>query len=383
MLRSLGLALVGLLSLSTGSWVGLGGTSAELEAPWRAIEASAHRSLDAAEERVKTLSREHLARGASDPGTSNRETVSVPSIPRGFSDLVSAPVPIDPSLLPDPTPWLRLNPEAGAARAWLLAQGPHHPAGDGRRLVTLTFDDGPFPETTPTVLRLLSRHKVRATFFLIGRYLDGDRERAVLSRGVATSIVSEGHLLGNHTHDHELLTTLSHARALAQIEEGALSIERATGKRPLFFRPPYGQLDAFGSDVLRRSGTELVLWSVEVSDMLHEDSGAMFQSLTRQLEYSGGGIVLLHDIRPTTIPVLDSLLLWLRDHKWNPARPSEIGFEVVDLPTYLRATAESPQPFSDRKELEDARADGWRHVHPRLKAPPALLPSEGAALFGR
>ena len=79
---------------------------------------------------------------------------------------------------PGPLPWPRLNPEADMAKAWRLAEGPNRRPGDRRKLVTLTFDDGPFPETTPRVLELLEEYDVRATFFVIGRYLDGDDERA-------------------------------------------------------------------------------------------------------------------------------------------------------------------------------------------------------------
>ena len=56
----------------------------------------------------------------------------------------------------------------------MLAEGPAHAPDDGRRVVTFTFDDGPFPETTPAILEILAKHRVRATFFWIGRYLDGD-----------------------------------------------------------------------------------------------------------------------------------------------------------------------------------------------------------------
>jgi peptidoglycan/xylan/chitin deacetylase (PgdA/CDA1 family) len=279
---------------------------------------------------------------------------------------------VDPSLLPDPTPWPRLNPEVSTRRAWLLAEGPQHAPGDGRRLVTLTFDDGPFPETTPTYLRILARHNVRAAFFLIGNYLDGDTERAEHTREVAREIARAGHLVGNHTHDHLRLTQLPRADVLAQIDEGAMSIERATGKRPLLFRPPYGQLDSWASERLRERGAELVLWSVEASDMKTEDGQAIADSLREQIEYAGGGIVLLHDIRWGSADALEKLLSWLDHRRWDPRRPDVVGYEVVDLVQYLRATAAAPQPFSDRGELEQARSAEWRRQHPQHVAPPPV-----------
>ena len=255
-------------------------------------------------------------------------------------------------------------------RAWLLSEGPAYEANDNKRLVTLTFDDGPVPETTPAILRTLAHYGVHATFFFIGRYLDGNEPRAIATRKVAASIFAAGHSIGNHTHDHLLLTTATHASALAQIEEGSASIERAIGRRPVFFRPPYGQLDSYTEDVLQKRSDEVVMWNVEVGDMTHDDPDVMAASLERQITSSGGGIVLLHDVRPSTVRTLPRLLAWLHEHAYDPARPSRIGYQIVDLPEYLRATAARPQPYSDRAEVEEARKEVARHAPSR----PAIRP---------
>ena len=267
------------------------------------------------------------------------------------------PAPVDARALPDPVPWPRLNVDANVGRAWLLAEGPAPAQGSGRRLVTFTFDDGPFPETTPVILRALARHHVHAAFFFIGRYLEGHDERGIASREVARQVLAQGHLVGNHTRDHELLTGIPHARALEQIDDGAADIERAIGTRPVLFRPPYGQLDAFTEDALRARGAELVLWSVEAADMKNDDADAIAASIEQQIEMSGGGVVLLHDIRWSTVKALPKLLDWLHARRFDPARPERVGFEVVDLVQYLRETAARPQPYADRAALEHARGE--------------------------
>jgi peptidoglycan-N-acetylglucosamine deacetylase len=253
-------------------------------------------------------------------------------------------VTVDPSALPDPSPFPRLNPGASIAAAWQIAQGPAYEESDKRRLVTLTFDDGPFPETTPRILKTLARHHVRASFFLIGQYLDGTDARAEATRDVLRTMAAAGHSIGNHTHDHELLTTLSHAQALAQIDSGDRAIERVIGRKPILFRPPFGQLDSFTEQALATRGAEVVLWSVETQDMKREDTDAMLESLERQIDHAGGGIVLLHDVRWSTVAALPRLLEWLHARRYDPVRPKRVGYEVVDLPTYLRATAERPTP---------------------------------------
>lgn len=252
-------------------------------------------------------------------------------------------------------PWPRLNPEASIAKAWRLAEGPHRAPGDRRRLVTLTFDDGPFPETTPRVLDLLDKYDVSATFFVLGLYLDGEDDRARASRDVLRDIVARGHLVGNHTHDHALLTKVSRTKVLAQIDRGSSSIERAIGKRPILFRPPYGQLDAFGQEAVRARGLDVLLWNVEAKDMERSDTSEMFADLVRQLSYNEGGVVLLHDIRPSSVTIAQKLLAYLDARRFDPARPEREGYEIVDLPTYLRAVEASP-PQQGAREARRAKA---------------------------
>lgn len=337
------------LALAAGSWFGLG-------------KPDAHHA--------RAMARALAARAAS---------VGLP-LPLAASDSPPVEPPsssVDPSLLPDPTPWPRLNPAVSTRRAWLLAEGPRHEPGDGKRLVTFTFDDGPFPETTPVFLKVLARHDVKATFFWIGHYLEGDADRAVKTREVARQVSAAGHLVGNHTYGHMRLTILPRADVLEQIDRGTLAIENAIGKRPVLFRPPFGQLDAWTSERLQERGAELVLWSCEASDMKADDGQAIFDSLREQLEYAGGGLVLLHDVRWASADALEKLLTWLGRHRWDPAKPDVVGYEVTDLVQYLRATAASPQLYDDRGELEQARSTEWRKHHPTRAAPPAVLAAAG------
>ena len=239
-------------------------------------------------------------------------------------------------------PWPRLNPEANMTKAWRLAEGPHRKVGDRRRLVTLTFDDGPFPETTPRVLELLARYEIHATFFVIGRYLDGSGERAQASRAALHQIADAGHLIGNHTHDHALLTSVTHTQVLEQIDRGAASIERTLGRKPILFRPPYGQLDDFGAEAVRARGLDVLLWNVEAQDMSRDDATTMFRELVHQIRRAEGGVVLLHDIRWTSVRILEKLLVFLDAKRFDPARPDREGYVIVDMPTYLREVASSP-----------------------------------------
>ena len=343
--------LLPVVALGVGSWIGLGQPTTE--------------SLRAG---CASLARWGVPGAPEAPSAAQAESPPVPSV--------------DPSLLPDPNPWPSINSDLSVGRAWLLAEGPLPAPDNGRRLVTLTFDDGPFPETTPVVLHVLDKHHVHATFFWIGRYLDGMSDRAIRTRQTALAVRDAGHLIGTHTHDHERLIGISHSEILAQIDRGMSSIERAVGVRPSVFRPPFGQLDPYGGSLARERGLTLVLWNVETQDLHHTDPDAMAKNLEEQVDFAGGGVVLLHDIRFSTAVVLDKLLTWLEQHRYDPANPSVIGYDVVDFAEFTRATAASPQPFLNRAALEEARAATWRKLHPEghLRAVTAVAASDEAPL---
>ena len=332
-------------TLAIGSWVGLGKPGIEDARGWVAkvkADADARAGAKASADADADADAKAKAKAGADAKESAGEDG------RGVGD-----AGLDH--IPSMRPWPELNAEASIPKAWMVAEGPMYPIGSGRRLVTLTFDDGPFPETTPTVLDILAKAKVHASFFVVGRYLDGEDGRARQSRAVLKKVAAAGHLIGNHTHDHENLAAVTHTEVLEQIDQGAASIERAIGKRPILFRPPYGKLDDFGQAAVRERGLDLLLWSVEKQDMERDDSHEVFRELVGQLEYKEGGIVLLHDIRWTSVAVLRELLGWLRLHRWDPKKPSRIGYEIVDLPTYLREVAAAPLPYATRDALERDR----------------------------
>jgi peptidoglycan/xylan/chitin deacetylase (PgdA/CDA1 family) len=311
---------------------------------------------------------------AKDPSVADVTHVS--TTPRG-AEPEDYPV-VDASAAGSRAPFTRLNPETSVGRAWLLAEGPEPQAGDGRRYVTFTFDDGPFVETTPAILRVLEQRKVKAAFFVVSQYLEGHDRRAERTRELLRDIVARGHLVGNHTKDHKNLSTVSRAEAVSQIDDGAALIEETLGKKPLLFRPPYGELDGFGRELLHARGQELVLWSIEAADMKNDDPDAMAKNLRRQIDLNQGGIVLLHDIRPTTLPTLKKVLEHLHQKRWDPAHPERIGYQIVDLPTYFALTEASPRPYANREALENARHEAFRRKHPDWRPPEPSAPSEGA-----
>jgi peptidoglycan/xylan/chitin deacetylase (PgdA/CDA1 family) len=156
----------------------------------------------------------------------------------------------------------------------------------GDRRVSLTFDDGPDPEATPRLLRLLAARGARATFFLIG-------ERAARHRDVVRAILAEGHEVGNHTWHHRNAWFLSPATTAAEILGGARVLADITGQVPRLYRPPWGIVNVAAIRAASRAGLTTVLWSLQPEGLRPRSAAQQLAYCARRLH--GGAIIDLHD----------------------------------------------------------------------------------------
>src|SRR5437660_1724170 len=124
---------------------------------------------------------------------------------------------------------LRHTVSALCPRSMLMKRGP---LGRG---VCLTFDDGPHPVHTPRVLDVLGRHRVRATFFLVGR--EADRYSDLVRR-----ITKEGHDIGHHSYEHRQPELTSPSELIDEITRASESLDRVVGRPIKLVRPPNGKL---------------------------------------------------------------------------------------------------------------------------------------------
>lgn len=155
--------------------------------------------------------------------------------------------------------------------------------------VALTFDDGPSDWTEP-ILDTLAEREGRATFFVLGVSIDGRED--VLRRAAA-----EGHELANHAYSHADPSTLDDTALRDELERTSDLIERATGARPMLFRPPYAGRDVRVARVARATGlSPTVLRSVDPADWREPDSGRIVAGVLDAVR--PGSIVCLHDGLP-------------------------------------------------------------------------------------
>src|SRR5215472_6242652 len=158
----------------------------------------------------------------------------------------------------------------------------------GARGVALTFDDGPDPESTPTVLEALQTANARATFFVIARKAEAHAE-------LVREIVRRGHTVGLHSYAHDRLFALRPAaRVRADLERGLAVLETITGVRPQLFRPPIGHTNPTIARVVDQLDLTVIGWSVSGRDgVLRAKPEAVVKRVRHGLR--DGAIVLLHD----------------------------------------------------------------------------------------
>ncbi|WP_348539917.1 MULTISPECIES: polysaccharide deacetylase family protein [Spirulina sp. CCY15215] len=186
-----------------------------------------------------------------------------------------------------------------------------------RKVIALTFDDGPSEKFTNNILYILDYHNIKATFFLLGRNV---REYPQKTK----QIHLKGHALANHSWSHPYAMQ-SPAGAAAQIENTSAWIEKTTGVKSKLFRPPGGYLHNGMASYAAKQGQTVVMWSADSKDYYESSQG-----ITRRIlsEASPGGIILLHDgggDRTKTVSALPQII----------AKLKEQGYEFVTVPELL------------------------------------------------
>ena len=175
-----------------------------------------------------------------------------------------------------------------------------------RKVLALTFDDGPNPEATGKILALLKQHGAKATFFLVGKHAQAHPE-------LVKEIYRGGHELGNHSWDHAHLIFQWPSFVRSEIETTDQLLRRLGYRGTLHFRAPYGHKLFVLPYILMQSRRKHILWSIELRDWESPPAEEMLARFDR--EAGPGKILLLHDgfvgepqSREATVQVLPLIL---------------------------------------------------------------------------
>jgi len=195
--------------------------------------------------------------------------------------------------------------------------------------LALTYDDGPNDPHTFRLLDVLANHNVRATFFLIGRYV---RQRPDIVR----ELVRAGHVIGNHTFTHPLLIFQPEREIKRELAECTLAISDAAGEHSNLFRPPFGGRRPAVLRIARRLGLAPVMWNVTGYDWSAPSAESIQIKVARRIR--GGNVILLHDgghkkfgaDRSRTVAASDKMI----------SRYKSEGYEFVTIPQMMAANSQ-------------------------------------------
>lgn len=196
-----------------------------------------------------------------------------------------------------------------------------------RKRVALTFDDAPDPRYTPAILDILAEYDVCATFFIVGN-------RAQKHPALVRRIQSEGHIIGNHSYDHAVLSKLPLSGYRKQIGTTDTILSRIVGYSPRYVRPPYGELLPQQVKWSKLAGYTIVNWDVDSVDWKNSPSSSVLYNVKKTLQ--PGSIILQHagggvgqDLSGT-VNALPQIIQLLRGK----------GYELVTLPELLGKSAD-------------------------------------------
>lgn len=192
---------------------------------------------------------------------------------------------------------------------------PIYCGGGKKPWVALTFDDGP-GELSPKFIALLSKEKVPATMFRVGRVVPGNEKYIEVQRNL-------GWDNGTHTQNHPPLATLGEAEQRREIVDGNNASQKVLGRKPEFFRPPYQSHNGTTDRLVKEQGQVQILWNVDTQDSL----GPTTADKVAENAIEGlrpGSIILMHEIKPTTFAAMPRIIAAMRERNLEPVTVSKM-----------------------------------------------------------
>ena len=197
-----------------------------------------------------------------------------------------------------------------------------------QKVVALTFDDGPNPATTNQALDTLSKYGIKATFFVLGKNVSGNEE--ILKR-----MKADGHVIGNHSWSHPVLSKLSLDEAKKQITDTEDALTKVLGSSSKLMRPPYG---AITDDIRNSLDLSFIMWDVDSLDWKSKNEASILTEIQREVK--NGSIILMHDIHAETVNALPKVIDYLKGQ----------GYDFVTIPDLLDTRLKAHQLYYNRDQ---------------------------------
>ncbi len=202
----------------------------------------------------------------------------------------------------------------------------------GKKVIALTFDDGPWPESTAQVLNILKQNDVKATFFVVGQNVKNYPE-------LVKRLVAEGHTIANHTW-HHWYHFMNPQTAAYEIDNTTNLIFQLTGVKTNMFRPPGGNMHNGVAAYARNSKYAIIMWSSDSLDYSRPSVPRLINNVFRAAK--PGGIVLMHDgggNRSQTVQALPTIIANFRKQ----------GYSFVTVPELLEMQEQDQKFIANKK----------------------------------
>ncbi|MBK5499839.1 MULTISPECIES: polysaccharide deacetylase family protein [unclassified Peribacillus] len=192
-----------------------------------------------------------------------------------------------------------------------------------QKVIALTFDDGPHPSHTMSILEALNKYDAHATFFVLGSRVQHYPE-------VLQKMTEQGNEIGNHSWDHPQLTRLSKKKIKSQIEQTQDAIEKATGTEPDLIRPPYGAINDNVREYME--DMKVTLWDVDPEDWKNRSKKKIVGKVMSKAK--DGKVILMHDIYQTSAQAAVEIIKQLHDKGYQLVTISELEQVKKDRELY-------------------------------------------------
>ncbi|MFW5976322.1 MAG: polysaccharide deacetylase family protein [Bacillota bacterium] len=184
--------------------------------------------------------------------------------------------------------------------------------------IAITLDGTWGAEYTEEILDIFDEYDVKITFFFAGYWLEKYPE-------LVKEISRRGHEIGNHTYTHPHCNDLSREQLKKELEDTSELIEKLTGNRPRFFRPPFGEYNNKVLETARNEGYQVVQWSLDSLDWQEPGSDYIVDRILNKV--SSGDIILMHNNAPDTPEALRVLLSELQNQNYEIVPLSDLIYE--------------------------------------------------------
>ena len=181
--------------------------------------------------------------------------------------------------------------------------------------VSLTFDAAWGNEDTQTLIDILDQYGVKATFFVVGDWVDKYPESV-------KALHDAGHEVMTHSNKHEHFSQLSGEQIMESINLSCDKIEAVTGVRPTLFRCPYGEYDDHVIETMQNMGFYTIQWDVDSLDWKDLSAGEIYKRVTGNVQ--SGSIVLFHNAAKHTPEALPDILEYLLQNGYKVVPVSEL-----------------------------------------------------------